>query len=75
MSTELVFLVEEAPEGGYTARALSQAIFTDGDSMKKISPRSFVSTTYVTTSSRYDAKAPAGPIGASTREDTLQIRL
>jgi len=31
MSTEIVFLVEEAPEGGYTARALSQAIFTDGD--------------------------------------------
>ena len=26
--TELVFLVEEAAEGGYTARALGEAIFT-----------------------------------------------
>jgi len=31
MSTEIVFLVEEAPEGGYTARALSQPIFTEGE--------------------------------------------
>jgi len=36
MSTEIVFLVEEAPEGGYTARALSQAIFTEGDSPEQL---------------------------------------
>lgn len=36
MSTELVFLVEEAPEGGYTARALSQSIFTDGDTPEHV---------------------------------------
>ena len=36
MSTELVFLVEEAPEGGYTARALGQAIFTDGESPDQV---------------------------------------
>jgi hypothetical protein len=29
--TELIFLVEEAPEGGYTARALGQSIFTEAD--------------------------------------------
>lgn len=29
--SELVFLVEEAPEGGYTARALGESIFTDAD--------------------------------------------
>jgi len=28
---ELIFLVEEAPEGGYTARALGQSIFTEAD--------------------------------------------
>lgn len=30
---EIVFLVEEAPEGGYTARALSESIFTEADDM------------------------------------------
>ena len=28
---EIIFLVEEAPEGGYTARALSASIFTEAD--------------------------------------------
>jgi len=28
---ELVFLVEDDPEGGYTARALGQSIFVQGD--------------------------------------------
>ena len=28
---EIVFLVEEAPEGGYTARALGFSIYTEGD--------------------------------------------
>lgn len=28
---ELIFLVEEAPEGGYTARALGASIFTEAD--------------------------------------------
>jgi hypothetical protein len=36
MSTELVFLVEEAPEGGYTARALGQAIFTEGENPEQV---------------------------------------
>lgn len=30
---EIIFLVEEAPEGGYTARALGAAIFTEADDM------------------------------------------
>jgi hypothetical protein len=29
---ELIFLVEEAPEGGYSARALGQSIFTEAES-------------------------------------------
>jgi hypothetical protein len=28
---ELIFMVEEAPEGGYTARALGEPIFTEAD--------------------------------------------
>lgn len=28
---EIIFLVEEAPEGGYTASALGEGIFTEGD--------------------------------------------
>jgi hypothetical protein len=31
MITEIVFLVEEAPEGGFTARAVGEAIFTEAD--------------------------------------------
>lgn len=31
--TELVFLVEEAPEGGYTARALGASIVTEADDL------------------------------------------
>ena len=30
---EVIFLVEEAPEGGYTARALGESIFTEGDDL------------------------------------------
>jgi hypothetical protein len=28
---EILFVVEEAPEGGFTARAVSEAIFTEAD--------------------------------------------
>ncbi len=30
---ELIFLVEEAPEGGFTARALGESIFTEADDL------------------------------------------
>ncbi len=33
---ELIFLVEEAPEGGYTARALGESIFTEADSVVEL---------------------------------------
>ncbi len=29
--TEIVFVVEHAPEGGFTARALGESIFTEAD--------------------------------------------
>lgn len=31
--SELIFIVEEAPEGGYIARALGQSIFTEADTL------------------------------------------
>jgi hypothetical protein len=33
---EIIFLVEEAPEGGYTARALGESIFTEADDLDGI---------------------------------------
>lgn len=33
---ELFFLVEEQPEGGYTAHALGESIFTQGDTLDEI---------------------------------------
>ncbi len=32
--SELIFLVEEDPEGGYTARALGEAIFTESEDLE-----------------------------------------
>lgn len=34
--TELIFMVEEAPEGGYTARALGESIFTEADDLTSL---------------------------------------
>jgi hypothetical protein len=33
---EIIFLVEDAPEGGYTARAPGQSIFTEADNWKDL---------------------------------------
>ncbi|MFN2500477.1 MAG: 2-oxoisovalerate dehydrogenase [Pyrinomonadaceae bacterium] len=33
---EIIFLVENAPEGGYLARALGESIFTEGDDLETI---------------------------------------
>ncbi len=34
--TELIFLVEEAFEGGYTAKALGESIFTEAESFEEL---------------------------------------
>ena len=34
--TELVFVVEEAPEGGYVARAVGDSIFTEADEINQL---------------------------------------
>ncbi len=33
---EIVFVVEEAPEGGFTARAVGVSIFTEADSVDQL---------------------------------------
>ena len=34
--TEILFLVESAPEGGYTARAVGESIFTEADDINSL---------------------------------------
>jgi glycerate-2-kinase len=36
LSREIIFLVEEAPEGGFTARALGASIFTEADDLQSL---------------------------------------
>lgn len=36
MNPELIFVVEESPEGGFEARALGHSIFTAADSMDEL---------------------------------------
>jgi len=33
---EIIFIVEESPDGGYTAKALGESIFTEGDTIEDI---------------------------------------
>jgi hypothetical protein len=33
---ELIFLIEDAPEGGFTARALGHSIFTEADTLEEL---------------------------------------
>lgn len=33
---EIIFLVEEDPEGGYTAKALEHSIFTEGETLEEV---------------------------------------
>jgi hypothetical protein len=36
MASEVIFLVEEAAEGGFTAKALGYSIFTEADSWNEL---------------------------------------
>jgi hypothetical protein len=36
MKNEIIFLVEDSPEGGYEARALGHAIFTYADTLDEL---------------------------------------
>lgn len=37
--SEIVFVVEEASEGGYVARAVGESIFTEADTLAKLHDR------------------------------------
>ena len=37
--SELIFVVEEAPEGGYVARAVGESIFTQADDRAQLQER------------------------------------
>ena len=34
--SEIIFIVEESPEGGFEAKALGQSIFTDGENLQEL---------------------------------------
>ncbi len=34
--TEIIFLVEDDPEGGYVARAIGESIFTQGETLEEL---------------------------------------
>jgi hypothetical protein len=36
MATEVIFLVEEAPEGGFMARALEHSIYTEAEDLEDL---------------------------------------
>ena len=36
MKQEIIFVVEDSPEGGYEARALGESIFTEGDTQEEL---------------------------------------
>ena len=36
MDTEIIFAVEESPEGGFEAQALGHAIFTQADTLEEL---------------------------------------
>jgi len=36
MASEVIFLIEEAPEGGFTAKALGHSIFTEADTWDEL---------------------------------------
>ena len=36
VAKELIFLVEESPEGGYEARSLGESIYTDGNTLEEL---------------------------------------
>jgi predicted RNase H-like HicB family nuclease len=35
-NSEIIFVLEESPEGGYQARALGESIFTEGNSLEEL---------------------------------------
>ena len=34
--TEIIFIIEESPEGGYEARSLGHSVFTEGETIEEL---------------------------------------
>ena len=41
-NSEIIFIVEESPEGGYEARSLNHSIFTQADTFEALDRKSVV---------------------------------
>lgn len=39
MDKEIIFMIEESPEGGYVAKALGHSIFTEADTFEELKER------------------------------------
>ena len=39
MAREIIFVVEESPEGGYEARAVGHSVFTEADTLDELKAR------------------------------------
>jgi hypothetical protein len=39
MSSEIIFIVEESPEGGYEARAVGHSVFTEAETYDELKSR------------------------------------
>ncbi|MGB2983726.1 MAG: 2-oxoisovalerate dehydrogenase [Candidatus Bipolaricaulia bacterium] len=39
MASEIIFLVEESPEGGYEARAVGHSVFTEAETLDQLKRR------------------------------------
>ena len=39
MAREIIFIVEESPEGGYEARAVGQSVFTEAETLDELKKR------------------------------------
>ncbi|MGH7654740.1 MAG: type II toxin-antitoxin system HicB family antitoxin [Gemmatimonadaceae bacterium] len=56
--TEILFIVEESEEGGYTARAVGASIVTEGDTLDEL--REMVRDAYAATSTRATSRDRKG---------------
>jgi hypothetical protein len=39
MATEIIFIIEESPEGGYEATAVGHSVFTEADTLDELKTR------------------------------------
>jgi len=50
--SEIVFVVEQAPEGGFTARAVGESIFTEADDLAQLHERARDAVAAISTRAR-----------------------